>query len=338
MLAGALVLTMILTALARPYIRIAQGLPAILSLDILLATAIMIYSGGWESPFAFFAFGSLVLPALLFSWPGGIMAGLTYVALSQAGLAAAGTPAANRLFEGMLTSMSVPIAMVAPPIFAGFFALLIERIRQQAHPPGQRDNLRTRLDFTEPFQRDPRADASRPPRPLRDNRRPDTDPEMPLAVQITRTRTLEPNAEDLRHVLFAPLPALDMELGAICDVLTMRFRQQTGVPTRIAVIGRTRFVQSLYRDLLVRLAQEALLNIQQHASASTVSLTLRYDINSVALLIQDDGVGLVDGTFHRPGLHALRAMQYRIAEFGGGLEVFETEGGGVTVRAAMPLE
>ena len=59
---------------------------------------------------------------------------------------------------------------------------------------------------------------------------------------------------------------------------------------------------------------------------------------SVALLIQDNGVGLVDGTFHRPGLHSLRAMQYRIAEFGGGLEVFETEGGGVTVRAAMPLE
>jgi len=58
----------------------------------------------------------------------------------------------------------------------------------------------------------------------------------------------------------------------------------------------------------------------------------------VALLIQDDGVGLLDGTHERPGLHALRAMQYRLAEFGGRLDVFETEGGGVTVRATMPLE
>jgi signal transduction histidine kinase len=88
----------------------------------------------------------------------------------------------------------------------------------------------------------------------------------------------------------------------------------------------------------VRLAQEALLNIQQHAHADTAMLTLRYDTTSVALMIQDDGVGLLDGTYERPGLHALRAMQYRLAEFGGRLDVFETEGGGVTVRATMPLE
>jgi hypothetical protein len=324
--------------IARHYVRIAHNLPAIMSLDILLATAIMTYSGGWESPFVFFAYGSLVLPALLFGWPGGVMAGLTYVALSQAGLAAIGTPAANRLFEGALESMSVPISMVAPPIFAGFFALLIERIRQQALHPRHRNHPHPNFDFNESIQRESRSEPLRLPRLLRDDRRPDATPDMPLAAQITRTRTVEPSVEELRRVMFAPLPAPDLELGSICDVLSMRFRQQTGVSTRISVMGRTRFVRSLHRDLLVRLAQEALLNIQQHASASSVSLTLRYDINSVALLIQDDGVGLVDGTFQRPGLHALRAMQYRISEFGGGLEVFETEGGGVTVRAAMPLE
>jgi signal transduction histidine kinase len=31
-------------------------------------------------------------------------------------------------------------------------------------------------------------------------------------------------------------------------------------------------------------------------------------------------------------------MHYRLAELGGRLDVFETEGGGVTVRATMPLE
>ena len=49
-------------------------------------------------------------------------------------------------------------------------------------------------------------------------------------------------------------------------------------------------------------------------------------------------VSVVIATHERPGLHALRAMQYRLAEFGGRLDVFETEGGGVTVRATMPLE
>jgi signal transduction histidine kinase len=58
----------------------------------------------------------------------------------------------------------------------------------------------------------------------------------------------------------------------------------------------------------------------------------------VGVVIVVVGVGLVVGCVERPGLHALRAMQYRLAEFGGRLDVFETEGGGVTVRATMPLE
>ena len=49
-------------------------------------------------------------------------------------------------------------------------------------------------------------------------------------------------------------------------------------------------------------------------------------------------IHLIDGTYERPGLHALRAMQYRLAEHEGRLDVFELEGGGVTVRASLPLD
>ena len=122
------------------------------------------------------------------------------------------------------------------------------------------------------------------------------------------------------------------------DRQNLRFGQHTGVSARVTLLGRTRVVSPIHRSLLVRLAQESLLNVQQHAHAGSAVLTLRYDASSVALLIQDDGVGLLDGTHERPGLHALRAMQYRLTEFGGRLDVFETEGGGVTVRATMPLE
>jgi hypothetical protein len=337
-LAGTLLLTLAFGMFARQYVQVARNWPALLSLDILLAVGLVLYSGGWESPFSFFAFGSLILPALLFGWPGGVMAGLTYVALSQAAFAARGTPAADRLFDGMLASVSVPIALVAPPIFAGLFALLIERIRQQARQRSNDHYPDRPIDFDPPVPRDSRSEPIRFPRLLRDDRRSETTAEQRIALQLTRTRTSEPNVEELRRVIFAPLPAPDMELGAIFDVLTTRFGQHTNLDARLSVIGRTRQVRPIFRDVLVRLAQEALLNIQQHANASTVTLTLRYDINSVALLIQDDGIGLADGSYQRPGLHTLRTMHYRIAEFGGGLEVFETEGGGVTVRAAMPLE
>jgi signal transduction histidine kinase len=162
--------------------------------------------------------------------------------------------------------------------------------------------------------------------------------DAPQAIQATKVRATEQGVEDLRRQIFTPLPSVDMDLGAALDVLAMRFGQHTGTPARVTLLGRTRAINRLHSGLLVRLAQEALLNVQQHAHAASATLTLRYDSCTVALLIQDDGVGLLDGTHERPGLHALRAMQYRLAEFGGRLDVFETEGGGVTVRATMPLE
>ncbi|NTV63260.1 MAG: ATP-binding protein, partial [Oscillochloris sp.] len=40
----------------------------------------------------------------------------------------------------------------------------------------------------------------------------------------------------------------------------------------------------------------------------------------------------------RPGMHSLRAVRYRLAELDGQFAVFESESGGVTVRATLPFE
>jgi hypothetical protein len=338
-LIGTLLLTLILTAFARQYIQISRHTPAATGLDILLVIAVIVSSGGWESPFIFYAYGSLVLPALLFGWPGGVMAGLTFVAINQASLTAVGMPAADRMFEGTLSGLTVTISMVVPPTFGWLFPTMVERLRHQASATGHGRRQSNERDDRESFGQEPRLDTPRFSRSAPDERRNEPmTPELPLAVQLTRTRIVEPSVEDLRRVIFAPLPAADMDLGAIFDVLVTRFSQQTSINTRVALIGRTRFLRASHRDLLVRMVQESLLNIQQHAHAGSVSLTLRYDINSIVILVQDDGSGLADGTYERPGLHALRAMRYRIAEFGGRLDIFETEGGGVTVRTTMPLE
>ncbi|GAB4109851.1 MAG: ATP-binding protein [Roseiflexaceae bacterium] len=334
-LLGTLILTTILTIFAKHYIDLARVTPTIMLLDIILVVVAIANTGGWDSPFFFIGFGSLALPGLLYGWPWGVMAGLAFVAISQSVLSILGMPSSNRFFEGTLAGLAATLAMVVPPVFGALFPVLIDRVRNPHH--GQSNSSQRRdLDLDEPFPpREPRLDMPRYQRPTRTERRDPSD--APAGAQLTRTR-VEPSVEELRRVIFAPLPAPDMDLGAIYDVLATRFGQQTGVTTRVALIGRTRPLRSTHRDLFVRVAQEALMNIQQHAHASHASLTFRYDINSAALLIQDDGVGLVDGTYERPGLHALRAMQYRVAEFGGRLDVFETEGGGVTVRATMPLE
>jgi hypothetical protein len=334
----AAVLNIPATALAQRYVRVARRNPALMSLDILYAIILVVQSGGWDSPLIAFAYSSLVLPALLFGWPGGVMAGLSFVTMDQAALWAAGTPASERIDDGSWEIVGLAAMMVLPPLFGSLFpaavSLLRRRVAANRRPsrrpllPDDQPSRRARgvAPRFAPFEREATADAGR-----------DLG-EVAFALPAIRTRTAERSVEELRRVIFAPLPAAEMDLSAALDTLATRFGQHTGMATRVTTLGRTREVHFVHRQLLIRLVQEALLNIQQHAHAAAAVLTLRYDSSSVAILVQDDGVGLLDGTHERPGLHALRAMQYRLAECGGRLDVFETEGGGVTVRATMPLE
>jgi hypothetical protein len=326
------------TLFAQPYVRVARRTPAIMGLDIVYSILVLLGSGGWDSPFALYAYSSLVLPALLFGWRGGVMAGLSFVSMIQVALWVAGRPLADMVMDSQWLGLALMVAV--PPIFSCSVPAVVDLLRRSSARRRSR-RAQGRVPFAnERVGREDRADllrftpVGRNTEDLRENR----PTEAPLAVQATKIRATEPGVEDLRRVLFAPLPATSMELAAILDLLSMRFSQHTGVATRVALLGRTRQIHHANRGVLVRLVQEALLNVQQHAHAASTVLMLRYDALSIALLIQDDGVGLLDGTYERPGLHALRAMHYRVAELGGRLDVFETEGGGVTVRATMPLE
>lgn len=325
---------------AQPYVRLARRMPAIMSLDIMFMVLVLLGGGGWHGPFLLYATSSLVLPGLLFGWRGGVMAGLAFVTLDQAGRWASGTPPAELLNEEQWNGLLALLATMAiPPAFGVLFALIIDTLRQrvQAHwrrsqrrnaPfPGSAFSAGTRAGLVD--RRAPIAGAGQHESGARTSM---------LPLRTTTVRAAEQSVEDLRQVLFAPFPTNDMDLPASLDTLAARFSQQTGTAAHVTLLGRTRLVHRAQRGVLVRLTQEALLNVHQHAHAESITLTLRYDATSVALLIQDDGVGLLDGTYERPGLHALRAMRYRLIELGGRLDVFETEGSGVAVRATMPLD
>jgi hypothetical protein len=323
------------TLFAQPYVRVAQRNPLTMGVDIVYSILVLVFSGGWESPFIFYAYASLVLPGLLYGWRGRIMSSLDFAALYPAALWAAGQPPSDFVSEDGWPSLARHL--IGPVLFACVFPGAVEVLRRAALLRGRgrsRAALAPRLDRTIGGDSVRYLALDHPPGRER-SALPD---DAPLAVQATKVRATEQGVEDVRRMIFTPLPSLDMDLGAALDVIALRFGQHTGTPARVTLLGRTRRLNPIHRGLLLRLAQEALLNVQQHAHAASASLTLRYDSTSVALLIQDDGVGLLDGTHERPGLHALRAMQYRLAEFGGRLDVFETEGGGVTVRATMPLE
>lgn len=331
-------INVLLTLLAQGWVRVARRNPALLSLDVLYMAFLVAGSGGWSSPFVFYAWSSLTLPALLYGWRGGVMAGLFLAFVGPAMLSAGGSPPVQQMRAGAWANLALVIA--APPIFGAVFPTSVELLRRVIARGRRRTGATQPHSLDEQVGREVRADLLRLPAREHDAERgrQGASVEAPIAVPAMAIHAADPNVEDLRRIMFEPLPAEDLDLAAALDMLALRFRQYSGANVRISQLGRTRAIHPIHRDLLIRLARESLLNVQQHAHAASAALTIRYDVASVALMIQDDGVGLLDGTYERPGLHALRAMQYRLAEFEGRLDVFETEGGGVTVRAIMPLE
>ncbi len=87
---------------------------------------------------------------------------------------------------------------------------------------------------------------------------------------------------------------------------------------------------------LVRIAQEALANVRQHAHATAVEITLRATEREAVLAIADDGEGF-DARRQADGRHGIVGMRERAKLLGGRLRVASQPGRGTKVTARVPL-
>jgi signal transduction histidine kinase len=88
---------------------------------------------------------------------------------------------------------------------------------------------------------------------------------------------------------------------------------------------------------LFRILQEALTNVIRHAAARRVDVTLTADDEAVALVIQDDGVGIPAAEEVNPRAMGLVGMRDRARLFGGSVQVAGGPRGGTRVTARLPL-
>jgi signal transduction histidine kinase len=83
-----------------------------------------------------------------------------------------------------------------------------------------------------------------------------------------------------------------------------------------------------------RIATEALTNAVRHASAHTCALRITRIVDSLSVVVEDDGVGI---TATNPRGLGLQSMRERAAELGGSFEVRTPPGGGTRIEAMLPL-
>jgi signal transduction histidine kinase len=120
------------------------------------------------------------------------------------------------------------------------------------------------------------------------------------------------------------------------------FADRTGLAAHLLVEGRPIQLPTALERAALNCLRQALFNIERHASARTVVVTLDYRSDRVCLVVQDDGLGLatdfeprvVPAKDHHWGFSS---MARQVEQLGGSVQLRGVEGGGAQLRVQLPL-
>jgi signal transduction histidine kinase len=114
------------------------------------------------------------------------------------------------------------------------------------------------------------------------------------------------------------------------------FAQRTGLEVSCQIDRAADDLRPATAEALWRVTQEALTNVEKHAQARCIDVSLLCKPEAVTLRIADDGLGLALDAESLPNRFGLRGMRERVEGLGGTLAL---DGGpnGTTVEARLPV-
>jgi signal transduction histidine kinase len=128
----------------------------------------------------------------------------------------------------------------------------------------------------------------------------------------------------------------DSALRSALQALCVDFGQRTGVEIECHLDEVADDMSSALAEAIWRVAQEALANVEKHAHARKVQVSLAGEPGSIVLRVTDDGVGLPPGAESSPNRFGLRGMRERVEGLGGTLTLRSGESG-ASVEACLPI-
>ncbi|OUR81521.1 histidine kinase [Colwellia psychrerythraea] len=150
---------------------------------------------------------------------------------------------------------------------------------------------------------------------------------------------------DIRAISHQLHPGLleDYGLGAALEELGRDFSQRTGIQVDVERLSLRNILSTEVKTALYRIAQESLTNIERHANASKVSITLKLMPSWLVLEIIDNGQGFDYQRYDKiqdkkTKVHqgiGLRNMKERLSFYQGDLTV-KSEHAGTKVSARIP--
>lgn len=165
----------------------------------------------------------------------------------------------------------------------------------------------------------------------------DVNPALTSRLQVLEERVSEAAAmlrDCLRGLQETPAEyALPAVLRADCRA----FEQRTGATCHLATLDELPPLDPVRHELVIRVVREGLLNVEKHASASSVVVGLSTAHGGLLVAIADDGSGPAPDTesMQRCQL-GLTGLRESLAQVGGTLELLPNDDRGTTLRAWLP--
>lgn len=161
--------------------------------------------------------------------------------------------------------------------------------------------------------------------------------ELPEAAQAEQIRVLITDAIKLTRDLALEIFPVQMEgdgLSQALWALTCTMTANTDIDVTYHESGNAMINDPELSMHLYRIAQEALNNATKHAAAKKISIALSHSLNSLCLVVTDDGKGILPDVNARQGM-GLHSMRYRARMAGGDLRIDSSPGLGTVVTCEI---
>lgn len=116
------------------------------------------------------------------------------------------------------------------------------------------------------------------------------------------------------------------------------FQENTDLQVNLVEYSVQRSFPNEIHLQVIRIIQEALINVRKHAHAHQVQISCR-EIDQVFVVeVKDDGQGFCADEVPEPSQHGLKGMRERAGLIGADLEFFSQPQQGTTVRLSLPIQ
>jgi len=143
--------------------------------------------------------------------------------------------------------------------------------------------------------------------------------------------------EMVRSMLAASLPANTTDLATALLIQARSVGQRGNFEVQLTSDGQPRPLSPVVQQQVLYLFQEALINVEKHAQARQVAISLAWAEEALTITLSDDGCGFEVGTPQVARGYGLTIMQDRAQEINGRLSLISHPGAGTKVILRLPL-